>query len=328
MDELFFKDKSYYDKAMNLATSHLEYTGEKKSYDAFLLMLKGIPADDLDNYLLRLSLELGFSQMDCYKLTQGQDLDKLKLTDGVKKNLLDIAYKCIELDKYLGSVTDGPFYKLAFMSHCLYEGKLAEIMANKLGLNGDIAKKLGILHDIGRKRSHRMDHTVKGFEMLIDEGWDNESLICITHSYISEDGRGHRCANMDASRDGFYLDDDGNPCWEEGYERDDMTDFLDSYTFSLYDTLINVSDLMCVSEGITAPYRRMLDIESRKAPDPRNKNFFRARFINTLNELLVLFKEQETYHVLRPTKDLSDADIDAKMREVSEKFYNVIKKEL
>ena len=70
--------------------------------------------------------------------------------------------------------------------HCLYVGEAAGRIAAKLGLDEDKAKALGYVHDIGRKISHP-HHAIEGFNYMNEKGYEEESLICLTHSYVNKD---------------------------------------------------------------------------------------------------------------------------------------------
>ena len=93
--------------------------------------------------------------------------------------------------------------------------------------------KLGILHDVGRKKDHSFMHTVKGFEYLMDQGLTNEAFCALTHSFSPslKDGIniGNRCATGDPPIDGFYVNEKGEGVFVKDAILDDVTYFLANY---------------------------------------------------------------------------------------------------
>ncbi len=165
--------------------------------------------------------------------------------------------------------------------HCINVGRLCGMLADKCGVDSEHARALGYVHDIGRWQIHSFDHTVRGFELLVDAGWEAEAIGCLTHSFLN----GGRCANNENALPDFYVDENGRACWKDGYQPDDVGEFLDRYAYTDFDLFLNVADLMATSKGIVSPMERLNDIATRREIDPVNRGYFLAEFTNTLNVL-------------------------------------------
>lgn len=294
--------------------------------DAFLLLIKGVYKEDLSN-LCEMIKESQENQVEltldeCYDLTQGKDTNSIKVDENLKETILNLAYTCIESGKTLGEKTiqNGKINTSSWMSHALYEGKLASEFAEKLGIDAKTAQIQGILHDYGRKVTHSFEHVTRGYEELVNEGWDVEAIASLTHSFLN----GGRCASNEQAEEGFYVDENGEPKWKLDTEKDDITLFLEGYEYNKYDTILNISDLMATSDGIVSPYDRILDIATRRTLDPTNRGYFLAEFTNTLVDIL---KETECNvpenleSKIKATPDMSIDMINGKFKNVSDLFY-------
>lgn len=320
--DLNFSDKKYVDAANEIALA--SKSNEEKTVhspqDAFMFLIHGKSPEDLSNLCQMLNNnfypELSFEQ--CYNLTQGIGEIFERNSNIVKAAVYSCALKCLNRNKYLGekTISDGKINTSSWMSHCLYESKLAGELAEMLHLDPDKATTFALLHDYGRSFSHKFDHVTRGFEALIDAGWKNEASATLSHSFID----GGRCANCDPAEPGFYVDENGNACWENEENKDDVTRFLEEFQYDDYSDILNVADLMATSEGIVSPLDRLNDIATRKTPDPRNRSYFLAKFTNKLNQILVKMGEITSFEPVNAADD--PQKIEQTFLAVSELFYN------
>lgn len=125
----------------------------------------------------------------------------------------------------------------------------------------------------------------------------------MTHSFVN----GNRCANNEPAEDGFYVDDTGNPRWEENTAKDDITKFLENYQYNEYDNILTIADLMATDKGIVSPFDRIEDIATRKKLDVKNRAYFIAEFTNKLNEFMgkVYKNNSRNEEPIKATKDVS-----------------------
>lgn len=322
---LYFKNEEC--KEETVGRENVNYKNNRTAADAFLLLLKDIKKEDLSNLCVLIqehfknNYGLDLSEEDAYNITQMQTL-KSKY----KKEILELAYRCIESDQHLGNNTilDGKVNTSSWISHSLFVGKLCRQLAKFKGLDPETAEKIGIIHDYGRKYTHTFEHTMRGYEELMALGYEDESIACLTHSFIG----GNRCANNDPAEEGFYVDDSGNPKWDETAIKDDMTLFLENYNYNEYDDILTIADLMATDRGIVSPLERIKDIETRKKPDPRNRAYFIAEFTNKLKSFMS--RNQNTQikncEIIRATKNISLEEIMKVFEKVSSEFFSRYKK--
>ena len=139
--------------------------------------------------------------------------------------------------------------------HCLYVGEAAGRIAAKLGIDEDKAKALGCVHDIGRKIDHRR-HALEGYYYMQEMGYDDESLICLTHSFINND------LNLVA---GGVLDEKTKMFFQQ---------YFSEGTCTIYDNIVQMCDLFCLDTGFTTLENRLLDIYKRKGVFSNTKEHF------------------------------------------------------
>lgn len=311
--ELNFKENKYNEKAL---TIKLEEKSIHSPEEAFFLLINGYDYESLNNLCTFISRYYYLDEEESYQLTQDLNLDKEN-----KKIIMNLAKDCIKLGMSLGNklVCNGKFEATSWISHCMYVGEVCETLANAKGLNKDIALTLGLLHDYGRRIDQSFKHVIVGFQELTDLGWNNEALSCLTHSFLN----GGRCANNEPAESGFYVDDEGNPQWEFGTKKDDITTFLENYQYTEYDTILNIADLMATSNGIVSPYERIEDIATRRTIDPTNRGYFLAELTNTLIDFLKKTNHlKEDFPYIKATKATTLKEIEMSFKVVSLCFYN------
>ena len=322
MSKLNFKNCEYKDLALN---SHLVEKSIHSPEDAFFVLINNLDIGDLSNLCnliqksYNTSISTNLSKEECYVLTQNIKLDKIE-----KKEIFGLSKTCLKNGLHLGSrtTTDGR-NSSSWLSHSLYAGEVCANLAPIFGLNSDVAKTLGMLHDYGRKFDHSFMHTIEGFEALSDLGWHSEALSCLTHSFV----KGGRCANADPSIDGFYLDENGNPNFDNKTIKDDITLFLEKYNYTDYDIILNIADLMATDRGIVSPHERIADIATRKKVDPKNRSYFLSEVTNVLIDILKKsnFATDDMIYI-KPIEGLSLEEIQNYFNKISEYFFQVYKK--
>ena len=307
--KLFFTNEDYYYKAMLILNNDC-----KKSIDrdeAFSLLIKGLPVHDLDNLCIEISKIYNISMMDAYNYLQ-------KDNGMIDSNILNLAYNIIDSGKFLGSnMINEKINTSSWLSHSLYEARLCEILADRLNLDKDIAFNYGLLHDYGRKYSHNFMHIIKGFEELVDLGL-YESRACLTHSFIN-DGRFNNNEIPDEKLEYINNKEHFNK------EYDDLSKLLRNITYTDYDRILNIADLMASDHGILSPIDRLYDILSRrgeldKAP---NRVYFLTSFYNILLWYLNSVHINNNFSYLDFNKLTLD-EIYKYLSEISDIFYNEI----
>lgn len=285
---LNFENEKYLERALKDARGEYEKSS-KSVIDAFFLLIEGEEFEDLENLCQKIKefyRGMNLSLQDCYKLTQGRDFSKkMSVTKDIRKGAFLSAYMVLISNKTIGNKTinEGKINTSDWMGHCLWVGELAAEIAYALELDWKKAMKMGILHDYGRKQAHNLLHIVIGYERLSDKGWNEEALACLTHSFLN----GKRYAWCDQPDKGFFIDQNGNPGWLKDAQKDNIAIFLDNYTYTEYDVILNIADLMATGHGIISPAERVADIWTRRQElQPRQKGYFLANFSNTLMKMV------------------------------------------
>jgi len=253
--------------------------------DCFYQLIDNVEADMLDN-LIQLMIDnkelIGIdclSKEDCYKLIKNKEV-----SDEYRKLFLDFAYQCIDSGKHLGSgVNEFGINKSSWISHSLVEARLCSTLASKCGLDTEKAFKLGLLHDYGRKFNHGPIHPILGMEKLFDLGYYEESIGCLTHSFLN----GNFFACYAPSKN--YIVDEQLRAIPTNMDivNSDLFSFLTKYTYSDYDRILNIADLMATDGMVVSPERRILDIEKRRKIEGRQREFFISQLLESINWCLM-----------------------------------------
>lgn len=316
--ELYFRTEEYFQRAMKLAEAAPGPVHSGAA--AFAMLLKGTPQAVLENLLRR--MEKAFptlTQAECYALTQGHSIPgKIDADDDTFYRIRSMALDCLRSGQLLGTPVSGCAITPPLIGHCLFVGEACRILAGVLGLDADRAMAIGTLHDYGRRADSTLGHVLRGFELLSDAGWMPESLGCLTHSFLG----GGRCASNEMAEAGFYVDAAGNPCWEPDALRDHVTEFLSVYSYTDYDRILNLADLMATSYGIVSPAERIRDIATRRTIDPTNRGYFLAALTNCLREYAAGINGTEnTLPVLYAAAGISLKEIEDAFQAASDLFW-------
>lgn len=313
--KLNFSNERYKNIALNSSTNTESIYNPE---DAFFLLINGLEFKELENlcYMIQIHYKSAKPPIEitidrCYELTQNL------YTDSKLKKFIYMLAKILVNNKLtLGTKKEGLYNTSEWINHAILSSEICATLAKELNLNENHAANLGLLHDFGRKYDQSFEHVIKGCETLIDKGWYNESISCLTHSFL----KGGRCANNEPAIKGFYIDESDNPSWKPNTKKDDITLFLEKYNYSEYDILLNIADLMATSKDIVAPHERLQDIASRRTLDPTNRLYFLKELIN----LLIKTLHKLGYEDIESTKKLNTIEeVEKELKYVSEYFFNV-----
>lgn len=141
--------------------------------------------------------------------------------------------------------------------HCVFTAIASKRIAEKLNLDSNHAMAMGYLHDIGRKISHP-NHAIEGYKYMLNKGYKEDAAICLTHSFIDND---------------IVMTAGGGPDTPEKYEY--INNFLKQTPCTVYDNIVQMSDLFCLETGFTTIENRLLDITRRKGIYPNSLDHFK-----------------------------------------------------
>ncbi len=232
----------------------------------------------MDNLIQRVQLNKlltsnrRLTKEECYHLLQNKAID-----DSKKEEILRLAYQCLDENIPLGnSLNEFGINK----SHSLQVAKLCSIIAKKCDLEEEKAFRLGILHAYGRKYDHGNKRIMIGFEKLFDLGYYEESIACLTHSFLNIN-----ILVIYAPSNSYIIDKNKNAIpVDDSITHNDMYHFLSTYSYSDYDRILNVADLMATEEGIVSPRERIIDIEKRRniKMEQSKREFFLLQLVDTI----------------------------------------------
>lgn len=310
--KLNFSDNCYREKALTLATDPPQ--SSRSVTEAFLLLIHDATPVQLANLCARMQKhDPQLTAEECYRQTQTPPDAQ------TAERIMALAYDCLESGTPLGNeLINGKHNSSDWIGHSLLEAKVCGVLARALGLDPAPAQRLGMLHDYGRRCTHTLEHTLRGFELLSGVGWEAEALGCLTHSFLN----GGRCANNEIAVPGFFVDEHGFPQWREDAEKDDISDFLSLYRYTDYDTILNIADLMATSREILPPSERLKDIAKRRVLDPTNRGYFLAELTNTLNAMQKrLSGDAGQLTELRAAANVSAEELNSAFEKASECFF-------
>lgn len=138
-----------------------------------------------------------------------------------------------------------------WIEHSKRVGEASSRIAEKLNLDIEKAKTLGLIHDIGKRYADGQSHVIRGYKFLKENGYDDEyANICLTHSYLNND------INCTAG---------GVPSPEsEGYEF--RKEFVKKHEYNVYEKIVNLCDLMCTNRFMILE-ERLIEIMTRRGVD-------------------------------------------------------------
>jgi len=94
----------------------------------------------------------------------------------MEANIRGLSPKIIEA---MGKLSFRTSYGQNVLRHCLEVAYLSQIIADQLGLRGDVARRCGFLHDIGKAMDHEMEggHPAIGMEFCRRHGEKSKSVL-------------------------------------------------------------------------------------------------------------------------------------------------------
>lgn len=319
VDKLYFSSPKYKKLALNSANS---YSTSISIQDAFFLLINGVDFKDLDLFCTSIKEETKspLSLEEIYQTIQNPKL----LTDEEKMIYYEIALSTLSFGSHNIKIREDFIINTSsWINHSINVSIAARNLASAVPeADPNIAQVLGLLHDVGRKFKTDMQHTISGYEYLVDNGLDSLARVCLTHSHINAE----RCANNEPAVNGWSCQD-GISIWDPNVDTDDLTKFLQSANYNIYDSIINIADLMATSDSILPVYDRILDIATRRKIDATNRNFFFSELINLLNGFMTSAKYIKSYSPILATSDISNEVMEEKLRKTSSEFsmfYNSI----
>src|SRR5436305_7833375 len=110
-----------------------------------------------------------------------QEIDEIILQSGAEVVAeLQISSVHPELVKYLGKLKFRTSYGQNVLEHCLEVAKLAGSIAAELGLEVDLARRAGLLHDIGKAvEDEGISHVISGMALAKQYHEPNEVINAI-----------------------------------------------------------------------------------------------------------------------------------------------------
>lgn len=310
--QLYFKNDYYLNKAKEiLSKGEININHRLRKEDALLVLLKNVSSNDLSNLCNELSKKLNISFDDSYNLIQNDNIYKYQI--------FSIALNLVQNKIYLGNNYDEKFNTSSWISHSINVALVTYNLANMLSLDSDYAFVYGLLHDFGRKYIHDFNHVVKGFEALVDLGFEDEAKACLTHSFIN----GGRYCSMEVADSNFYLDENNNEKYKDYSQIDDFGKVLKYSEYTDYDRILNIADLMATSNGAVSSKYRIKDILTRRKNLEEAPNW--KYFLTTYYNLLIYILNK-----LDIDLDLTEIDMNLSLEEtkellwnLSDKFYNI-----
>lgn len=131
-----------------------------------------------------------------------------------------------------------------WVDHSINAGKVARKIAIALGEDADKAESYGYLHDIGRRTGRcGLKHIIEGYKYLTELGYTDVAKICLTHSFYTNTIEG--CIGK-----WDMLDD----------EKEFIKKYIETVELNIYDKIIQLSDSIATSTGVTMVERRMVDV--------------------------------------------------------------------
>ena len=283
-----------------------------KNYNVFMKLIEGYSINDLENVIDIVSKKTGLSEEEIFQnIKLGTNCPLV-----IKVLLYNSAYECIDSKKDMGNTLKADGYGVtSWITHSLQVARACKILAQNTGEDTQKAEILGLVHDIGRKKTHTLEHIPLGYNMLIkmgleekNRGYVSASKINLIHEYLkAPDGKGDRKANCD---------------YVAGEENDDLAHYLQRYKYTNQDVIVSIADLIVTNDGKFSPYKRIKDIYTRRNQPTEQKSYFLERFIVSLNDIIGLMNKEKTKPM--DIEGKSEEELWKVLENISDKFENTL----
>ena len=145
--------------------------------------------------------------------------------------------------------------------HSLVVGKVAHKLAKALGEDAEKAEAFGYIHDVGRRVGRcNLKHVYEGYKYLSSLGYEDAARICLTHSFFENKVEGV-IGTWDVKEE----------------EKEFIKKYIENTEFDIYDKIIQMSDCIALSTGVTTLERRMTDVFFRYGFNEYTEYNFRIR---------------------------------------------------
>ena len=135
--------------------------------------------------------------------------------------------------------------KDSWNKHSHAAARVASVLAERLGLDADMAYAMGLLHDIGRYDYYSgMNHIVLGYRKMMEENLPEIARICLTHSFSTKE----QLKDLEL---------------QTAEDLDFVKNYINEVEYDDYDRIVQIADYMAGAHGVTTIERRFCSVLAR-----------------------------------------------------------------